>query len=363
MFYQLLRSGSSPQWRRSRPLDQGSGIVGDLPHVSRSVRQRLCTRDCAASLIRTSPWAHAAFRMMHGLLSWPRSGGSQKSSHDWERRVLERRRSDPCSVLAAQRRASDCICADNGCFSAAANCTPTALCRGQWGVPHSADTVRNPAVVVPIMCHTAHECDHQRVVVRRLLVSLLATSTTLPVVLFSPNASLFEGLGAPVRIAQHFRPPVWANRYHASSFLRLQLHVASSIREFDKLIALDTDMQVVRNIDHLRDVPTPAFVVHDADKGPNGGLQVLRPQPAVYKRFLSLTYTKRRGDGGDQEVLRQLLPSFYELPLGYNLRPHYLLNQGNASVMCEAHVIHIFDRREHVKGTRPTVLMRECRRV
>lgn len=323
----------------------------------------------AAYLETAAAWANGVAHWLTGQ----RPSNTSKAHDAWlsqqwhrEQEWLARQQSDACGMLAAGRHAADCICAEHGCFASTANCTPTPLCRSQLGSVHQhvAHVARSPAIIVPVMCVSTQECDHQRVIVRRLLVSLFAVGTTIPVVVFSPNASHFEGLGAPVRSARHFRPPAWARRYHASSFLKMQLHAReAALRDFDHLIALDTDMQVVQNIDHLRGIPTPAFVVHEADGGLNSGLQVLRPDPALYARFLGLPPTGGlRGDGGDQQALRQLVPHFYELPLGYNLRPHYSLNQGNATMMCDAHVIHLFDRRAHDKGARPSVMMRECRR-
>ena len=36
-------------------------------------------------------------------------------------------------------------------------------------------------------------------------------------------------------------------------------------------------------------------------------MQVLRPHPSLYERFLRLSYVRRKGDGGDQCTLRALV--------------------------------------------------------
>ena len=70
-------------------------------------------------------------------------------------------------------------------------------------------------------------------------------------------------------------------------------------------------MLVLRNIDHLRNVPTPALVLRPREVL-NSGLMVLRVRAAAeleglwryYYRILSDSNSS--GDGGDQQVLHSL---------------------------------------------------------
>ena len=129
--------------------------------------------------------------------------------------------------------------------------------------------------------------------------------------------------------------------------------------QFAKVIVLDTDVQVVRNIDHLASTPTPAFVVHRPDRGINSGLQIIRPELRTFDAATQLirNQTRKRHEGSDQEVLRSIFPTFYELPLKYNARPHFTPVRKN---MCDAFVLHIFDGRKHENTVAKTVYIDEC---
>lgn len=246
----------------------------------------------------------------------------------------------------------ECICTERKCF-VASKCLPSSLCRNGTSV----NATGNSVIAIPVLCHKPADCVHQNVILRRLLLSLLAVNTTLPVFVITPNASFFNG-HATILHHEMKHAPTWAAPYHKASFYKLEI---LSMAQFPKVIVLDTDMQVVQNIDHLRNVQTPAFVVHRPDTGINTGLQVLRPDMRDYERASRLMAgkKKRTRDGSDQEVIYDLYGKFYELPLLYNARPHF---QPVSRQMCDAKVLHNYDARKHKAAVSRHLYLNECRR-
>jgi hypothetical protein len=99
-----------------------------------------------------------------------------------------------------------------------------------------------------------------------LLRSARAVNTTLPIHIVvargsERNATLertFSQLGAASTIeSPAVVPPRWTSAFHKHSFSRL---AALALTQFDKVIVLDNDMTLIRNIDELAAAETPAMV-------------------------------------------------------------------------------------------------------
>ena len=84
-----------------------------------------------------------------------------------------------------------------------------------------------------------------------------------------------------------------------------------NLTDFDKLVFLDSDMMVCKNIDHLFDVPHMSAVNADIVNEPdctelNSGLMVVMPSKQEYEGLLSVLkngYIKKL-NYGDQDVIR-----------------------------------------------------------
>ena len=99
-----------------------------------------------------------------------------------------------------------------------------------------------------------------------LLRSARAVNTTLPIHIVvargsERNATLertFSQLGAASTIeSPAVVPPRWTSAFHKHSFSRL---AALALTQFAKVIVLDNDMTLIRNIDELAAAETPAMV-------------------------------------------------------------------------------------------------------
>ena len=142
-----------------------------------------------------------------------------------------------------------------------------------------------------------------------------------------------------------FLAPSWATPYHNGSFAKLGI---LRLTQFDKILFLDSDCQVVRNVDHLVTLPTPAFAFHAPDKGLNSGVMVVSPDSKMADLALRLLNEPHlpgglsRHGGSDQEAWVALFSMrqqhVHELPSGYNFRWGFQMSHEQR---CHVHVVHM----------------------
>ena len=152
---------------------------------------------------------------------------------------------------------------------------PSGLCGGGGGALRSSESDnRTAAIVTSQLCEASRgdwPCMLMGASLVRLVRSLRGVGTRLPIVtLVDPSrrfpaveAELIE-LGVQLLPAQNIPPPKNANVWHKGTFGKLQIVY---LTQFERVIFLDSDAQVLRNIDILaskRVVPAPAFVFHQA---------------------------------------------------------------------------------------------------
>lgn len=110
--------------------------------------------------------------------------------------------------------------------------------------------------------------------------------------------------------------------YWMETFFKLQ---AAGCTEYDKIILLDCDQMVVRNIDHLFEKPpftatTCGRCVHEDWVTLSSGLLVLEPSAALHERLISLIvpaieFKKSNGQqAGDQDVFKMAMPEWRNRP-------------------------------------------------
>ena len=185
----------------------------------------------------------------------------------------------------------------------------------------------------------------------RAVVSLRRVNTTLPIhVLVSGEripaveARLISDLGVGVLGPEHAPPvhvPTWGSKWARGSFAKLR--AISLGQKFERVVLLDADTMVLRNIDHLASLPAPAFVA-GYKCFPRAELRaavaVLEPSAADWQRALQLMHepsTAIYDDLGEGCVWRHLYRSVHELPIGYGaLRTSDL----PATEWGEVHVLH-----------------------
>lgn len=129
--------------------------------------------------------------------------------------------------------------------------------------------------------------------------------------------------------------------YWRDSFFKLQ---AALCTEFDKIILLDCDQMVVKNIDHLFErapftATTCGRCVHEDWRGLSAGLLVLEPSRELQKQLISLIpstieYKKSKGQqAGDQDVFKMYFPEWRNRPDLY-IHEKYNICWGWISDLC-----------------------------
>jgi hypothetical protein len=195
----------------------------------------------------------------------------------------------------------------------------------------------------------------------RLLRSLARVTTTLPIYTAvcgrreNDTEAQLESLGTRVLVATHaVMPPSWAAPHHRGTFAKLAV---LGFTAFRKVVFLDNDCEVLRNVDHLAHLPTPSMAFHAPDRGPNSGVMVLSPDQGLARRALLLverpsppaelaaaygrSHMARRRGVGDQEVwvslFNRIHQKIYELPSGYNFRWGFEMSHQER---CLVHIVH-----------------------
>ena len=117
-----------------------------------------------------------------------------------------------------------------------------------------------------------------------------------------------------VRKVPEFKP----SRHSRRSWIKLRLW---SLKEFKKIIYLDTDVLLFSKIDELFEYPQLSCV---PDVNPpqicNSGVFVLEPNPKTYSDIISFSKkSKNRYGIGDQGTINAFFGSFTPIPARYNL--------------------------------------------
>lgn len=104
----------------------------------------------------------------------------------------------------------------------------------------------------------------------------------------------------------------------AKTFTKLR---AFGLDQFEKIVLLDGDTVVLRNIDNLFERPSiaaaPDFFLPDRF---NSGVMVIEPSTEFFARVEAALIDKGSYDGGDQGFLNEFFPTWYEGPGAHRLR-------------------------------------------
>lgn len=161
--------------------------------------------------------------------------------------------------------------------------------------------------------------------------------------------------------------------YHRWNDTFFKLKVCDLI-EFEKIVLLDSDMLITKNIDVLFD--RPSFSAVQADNickssylELNSGLMVLEPSKKLYKELFNLiepTFNKKIATGefcGDQDIFREYDKGWQNkkdlvLPLYFNVYFSYLNNLKRISDYknSDIHVIHFIGKTKPWELTRRQIM-------
>jgi lipopolysaccharide biosynthesis glycosyltransferase len=152
---------------------------------------------------------------------------------------------------------------------------------------------------------------------------LMATPDVSPATRARLTAQGWEVRGIePLRNSNtHGAAPLFPRFEHA--FVKLR---AWQLTDFDKVVLLDADTLVLKNVDELFERPelsaAPDMLLPDHF---NSGVMVLRPSEDTFQRMVRSLVSAENYDGGDQGFLNTFFSDWYSgprthrLPVGYNL--------------------------------------------
>ena len=179
---------------------------------------------------------------------------------------------------------------------------------------------------------------------------------------------LMERAGVTFHEMHQHHLPMWADPLHKASFAKLAcMNVSYQLRS--KVIFLDSDQLVLRNIDHLANVEAPAFVFRTDRELLNSGLMVLQVTSqqeldAFWHAFARGAARLRRpwvpcgGDGGDQQFWIKYMasqtygnPVIHELPTSYNAYA-WQVNLSSMDDCRSVHVLHKMTRLHRYRLTK-----------
>jgi alpha-N-acetylglucosamine transferase len=163
--------------------------------------------------------------------------------------------------------------------------------------------------------------------------SLRATGTRVPMVAMvtpeirSGTRDRLAGQGWTVREVQPIENPNPATQQmlprFGAAYTKLR---AWQLQDLDRVVLLDADTIVLRNVDDLFERPeiaaAPDFFLPDRF---SSGVMVLEPSQATFERMIHALSVEESYDGGDQGFLNNFfagwygMPVLHRLPVGYNL--------------------------------------------
>jgi len=118
-----------------------------------------------------------------------------------------------------------------------------------------------------------------------------------------------------------------------------------SLTEYERIIVLDQDLVILRNLDNLAHHPAPAFAYRfkcSPTMEINSGIMVLDTNKTMHRDISKLVLHNSvkliRNDLSDQLVWRTYFPKVHGLPTGYNLFRSEVLS--GPSEWSRVHVLH-----------------------
>ena len=132
------------------------------------------------------------------------------------------------------------------------------------------------------------------------------------------------------------------------TFDKLQIF---GLTEYEKLVYLDSDMMVCRNIDHLFEKPHMSAVIADVFDNPkcnhlNSGLMVIQPSKSDCDKLISIFsfHHFNEPNWGDQDVIRLCYPNWptrleCHLDISYNLFFWHIRHYANSRGIFVVHFV------------------------
>lgn len=150
-----------------------------------------------------------------------------------------------------------------------------------------------------------------------LAQSIIQSNTTKDLVLLADDhisPKSLEGLrsaGWKIKRIQRIRSPQSKkNSYNEWNYSKLRLW---QLTEYNKVMFIDSDLIVTRNLDHFFIYPQISAVANDGHIF-NSGLMLVEPSVCTFRTLMQKRWLVRSYNGGDQGFLNEMFPWWHRLP-------------------------------------------------
>lgn len=188
-----------------------------------------------------------------------------------------------------------------------------------------------------------------------LAQSILQTNTTKDLVLLADHTICHHSIlglqaaGWKIKRIDRIRSPnAKIDAYNKWNYSKLRIW---QLIEYDKLIFIDSDFVVLRNIDHFFDYPQLSAAPNDKWLF-NSGIMLLEPSKCFFDYLMSKRYTLKSYNGGDQGYLNEVLTWWHRLTLKLNFMKFFDKEGGERLVPEDRYTVHFL-------GTKPWLCYRD----
>ncbi|XP_060199457.1 UDP-glucuronate:xylan alpha-glucuronosyltransferase 2 isoform X1 [Lycium barbarum] len=165
-----------------------------------------------------------------------------------------------------------------------------------------------------------------------LAQSLLRTGTKRDLILLldnsisEPKRDALTRAGWKLRFIKRIRnPKAEKNTYNEYNYSKFRLW---QLTNYEKIIFIDADIIVLRNIDILFHFPQMTATGNDASIF-NSGIMVIEPSNCTFKMFMQRTKEIVSYNGGDQGFLNEVFVWWHRLPRRVNFLKNFWSNNSN----------------------------------
>ncbi|KAH7849254.1 hypothetical protein Vadar_015286 [Vaccinium darrowii] len=158
----------------------------------------------------------------------------------------------------------------------------------------------------------------------RDLILLLDASISLP------KQSALTASGWQIRLITRIRnPKAEKNSYNEYNYSKFRLW---QLTDYDKIIFIDADIIILRNLDFLFNFPQISAVGNDNSIF-NSGIMVIEPSNCTFEFFMNRTNDVVSYNGGDQGFLNEVFVWWHRLPRRVNYLKNFWANTSGEANM------------------------------
>ncbi|KAL5995947.1 hypothetical protein ACLOJK_026020 [Asimina triloba] len=188
----------------------------------------------------------------------------------------------------------------------------------QYNVSKLEDTLEHPRLAYATVLHSSEDYVCGAIA---LAQSLILTNTTHDLILLADNSVTKKSLvalaaaGWKIKLIDRIRSPqAKKNAYNEWNYSKLRIW---QLTEYDKIMFIDADLIVLKNLDRILAVPQLSAVGNDGVLF-NSGVMVIEPSECVFKMLMNKRYKVASYNGGDQGYLNEVFSWWHRLPRRLN---------------------------------------------